>query len=582
MAFAGVLGVAKFAGASSRWSSSASIAAALGQARSDQTIPAAPGACERVADDGSCSKYVEDARECAVTSNWRVDSCVHHADASATADEETRRSSWVVAYYQCVNGVADDVERPYGIPSAGRGKWRFLEALAELEKANGPRVASSASAGGRDASDDESRPASSTGAPFVDEPYVWAFVHIPKTAGSYVTEVFRAHLWRLRERGDEALAARRAARAAGDAEALGSSGSSGSVERAADGYEESPSQAPVASSRATDLAEKDSAAFAFDDDVFHPYYSEVSYAPVMDLTEPNFADAFRWYGSDDEAIPSNWVAPGWVSDPEDATSNDTAMDVANARGASALGGWIKPKRVGIPSGANQNEPIGMARSFHAGRREIFKGSLAMGFCDVVRAPCAYVVVLREPLDRLFSMHAYSCMAGSEDRAGWTEAMKLAGRCDLDPATYFETLGGVDVGVQLLAPRANPASRCALEQATRNLMSPCVRFLLQDRLLDGLEKLASTVPGFAGLTEDPPAGFVGAGEMGVDLRMLVEKNEVRGKLSDDQFADFERWRSDESIATRLRVLAAHEIELYEFARRRYDAQWEERGGGLGSC
>jgi hypothetical protein len=53
-----------------------------------------------------------------------------------------------------------------------------------------------------------------------DEPYVWAFVHVPKSAGSYVTEVFRAHIWRFaRASGDESARAARARRRASQGEA---------------------------------------------------------------------------------------------------------------------------------------------------------------------------------------------------------------------------------------------------------------------------------------------------------------------------------------------------------------------------
>jgi hypothetical protein len=48
--------------------------------------------------------------------------------------------------------------------------------------------------------------------------------------------------------------------------------------------------------------------------------------------------------------------------------------------------------------------------------QVFKGSLAMGFCDVVDAPCAYLTVLRDPVERLFSQYAYLCLQGS--KVGW--------------------------------------------------------------------------------------------------------------------------------------------------------------------
>ena len=592
VAFACVAGVAGVARAAA-WSSSP---AALGDGEArplgGQTAEPAPStaaptaACDRLSDQGSCSKYAEDARECAPTTDWSVDSCVPHADAASSA-----ATPWISAYYACVNGAADDVERPYGVPSATpRRKARFLEVLAEIEQSDGPSVtaaeAEAALGSEREEADDAVKDAaeaeaalgseredaddaafaaaylgqasrvrdvrrsvgpSTNAAPKrKDEPYVWAFVHVPKSAGSYVTEIFRAHIWRLRLRGDRALArrARVAARVAARAARVA----------ARAGHERDTRETPA--SLAGDVGE--SVPFpvntvntvnneVFQDDAFHPLYSGQSYAPVMDLTEPHFRDVFQFYRGASDAVPADWYASGF----------------------------------GPPE--NQNAPRGAARSFHAGRREVFKGSLAMGFCDAVRFPCGYVTVLRDPMERLFSHHAYSCAAGAENRAGWTPEMRAAGACDLDPAAYFEKMGGVDVSVQLLAPRANPASRCALEQAKANLVKPCVFFLLQERLRDGIASLAAAVPGFAGLDEDPPDAFVHAPAMGADVEMIGAKNQGVGLLSEAQEANLARWRQDEGVVKRLRALAAREIELYEFATREYEKQWNRDGvGGVGSC
>ena len=569
VAFACVAGVAGVARAAA-WSSSP---AALGDGEArplgGQTAAPAPStaaptaACDRLSDQGSCSKYAEDARECAPTTDWSVDSCVPHADAASSA-----ATPWISAYYACVNGAADDVERPYGVPSATpRRKARFLEVLAEIEQSDGPSVtaaeAEAALGSEREEADDEAfaaaylgkasrvgdvrrsvGPSTNAAPKRKDEPYVWAFVHVPKSAGSYVTEIFRAHIWRLRERGDRALArrARVAARVAARAARVA----------ARAGHERDTRETPA--SLAGDVGE--SVPFpvntvntvndeVFQDDAFHPLYSGQSYAPVMDLTEPHFRDVFQFYRGASDAVPADWYASGF----------------------------------GPPE--NQNAPRGAARSFHAGRREVFKGSLAMGFCDAVRFPCGYVTVLRDPMERLFSHHAYSCAAGAENRAGWTPEMRAAGACDLDPAAYFEKMGGVDVSVQLLAPRANPASRCALEQAKANLVKPCVFFLLQERLRDGIASLAAAVPGFAGLDEDPPDAFVHAPAMGADVEMLSGKNQVApGSLSEAQKANLARWRRDEDVVKRLKTLAAREIELYEFATREYEKQWNR--DGVGSC
>ncbi len=583
VAFAGVAGVARAVA----WSSSP---VALGDGESSplgrETSAPSP-ACDRTSELGSCSKYAEDARDCAPTTDWSVDSCVQHADSASNAGEP-----WISAYYACVNGVLDDVERPYAVPSARRGKAWFLELLHEMEIRDGPRVtpeetseaaalgvsplgweeddasiyAAASAYLGKDADErndeDASKRTSDAQTNANDEPYVWAFVHVPKSAGSYVTEVFRAHIWRLRERGDKALArrarvaaqvrARKNARANDASELsrralLDDSGVVDASNDYDDAYANASTNVAAASlGGASWSAYLSTNGFVFDDGLFHPLYSGMSYAPVMDLTEPRFRDAFQFYRGAFDDAPNDWYRPG--------------------AGAAA----------------NQNSPLGMARSFHAGRREIFKGSLAMGFCDAVRAPCGYLTVLRDPIERLLSHHAYSCAAGAEDRAGWTAEMRLKGSCDLDPASYFEQMGGVDVSVQLLAPRANPASRCALEQAKRNLRRPCVRFLLQERLRDGIGKLSATIPGFAGLDEDPPESFLNAPAMGADVGMLSTKNQVAGRLSDAQEARLERWRRDEDVMRRLRALAHREIELYDFATSEYDKQWVSGGSSVGSC
>ena len=43
---------------------------------------------------------------------------------------------------------------------------------------------------------------------------------------------------------------------------------------------------------------------------------------------------------------------------------------------------------------------------------------------------------------------------------------------------------------------------------------------------------------------------------------------------------EQWKGDEEMMGRLRKLAAHEIELYEFAVGEYEKQWDR--DELGSC
>ena len=70
-------------------------------------------------------------------------------------------------------------------------------------------------------------------------------------------------------------------------------------------------------------------------------------------------------------------------------------------------------------------------------------------------------------------------------------------------------------------------------------------------------------------------------MGADVEMLSGKNQVApGSLSEAQKANLARWRRDEDVGGRLKTPPRHEIELYEFATREYEKQWNR--DGVGSC
>lgn len=136
-----------------------------------------------------------------------------------------------------------------------------------------------------------------------------------------------------------------------------------------------------------------------------------------------------------------------------------------------------------------------------------KGSLSMGVCDSIDAPCAYLTILRDPLERFMSHYVYSCLEGSEDRhtwdAEWIADASAKGYaqngCPLSPVEFHSRVGGM---INILAPGANPTTRCAVEAAKRNLRSPCVRFLLLDDLEHGLTEMRRTLPDFSeiGLSE----------------------------------------------------------------------------------
>ena len=62
-------------------------------------------------------------------------------------------------------------------------------------------------------------------------------------------------------------------------------------------------------------------------------------------------------------------------------------------------------------------PAAIARAHNAGNRAWIKGMFSMGTCDLVDGPCAYVTVLRHPVERLLSHYKYICLQGSENHEG---------------------------------------------------------------------------------------------------------------------------------------------------------------------
>ena len=141
--------------------------------------------------------------------------------------------------------------------------------------------------------------------------------------------------------------------------------------------------------------------------------------------------------------------------------------------------------------ASQFSGDGMRASYDAGYRAVSKGALSFGSCEHIDAPCAYLTVLRDPMERFVSHYSYLCLEGSEGMTSWdpewiAEEEKYR---DLGcPASPSEFLGRVGKLTQLFAPGADPESACGVEAAKRNLVSPCVRYLLLDKLDDGLARM----------------------------------------------------------------------------------------------
>jgi hypothetical protein len=78
----------------------------------------------------------------------------------------------------------------------------------------------------------------------------------------------------------------------------------------------------------------------------------------------------------------------------------------------------------------------MKNAYAHDRRAWIKGLFAMGTCDLVDAPCMYVTVLRDPVDRLLSHYKYICLQGAENREGWLPEWRKQGSCPMDPYEFW--------------------------------------------------------------------------------------------------------------------------------------------------
>ena len=206
-----------------------------------------------------------------------------------------------------------------------------------------------------------------------------------------------------------------------------------------------------------------------------------------------------------------------------------------------------------------------------------------------------------------SYYAYICLLGAENREHWTEEWLAQGKCTADPAQFARVISPAGFSmVDLLAPGGDATGRsgCRLAAAKRNLVSGCTRYLLLDRLDEGLRRLAKAVPDlreFAAperetsvLGEGRPEGLAaegakpnrlatvstGAAAASLGRVSLAEQNSVNGKnsardaLSEAQKALLARYEADESSMAELREYLKEDKEVYDFAVARYEEQWDK--------
>lgn len=242
------------------------------------------------------------------------------------------------------------------------------------------------------------------------------------------------------------------------------------------------------------------------------------------------------------------------------------------------------------------------------RRLWIKGEFAMGTCDLVDAPCAYVTAVRDPVERLLSHWRYICLLGAENREGWPRTWRENGRCPLDAVSFWERGRNVPWGaknaqghpetlVARLAPGGDPGSACALEAAKKNLAARCVRYLLLDRMDDGIARLANVSVGVGaealsaaasfsrdGVADDAvsrPFAFSSAVKRSRWLRMATRRSGpgfiVNAAADAPMTPEIEaRWKEANTPETRRRLeaLVPNSLALFAFATERYEKQWGE--------
>ena len=209
----------------------------------------------------------------------------------------------------------------------------------------------------------------------------------------------------------------------------------------------------------------------------------------------------------------------------------------------------------------------MRGAYAKGMRMLVKGEYGMGLCDVTAAPCAYVTILREPIERLVSFYRYICLQGAENHGDWNTEWDVndAAGCPLDIAEFYDARlrDAVNPGftvnrhVHALAPGGDPSSSCSVEVAKANLVAPCSRYLLFERMEDGLLRLPWVAPDFG------------------RVRAEEEVLNVAEVLSDVKQARLDGYLRDEHMMARLRTMAAADLELYKFATDKYDEQWSRK-------
>lgn len=174
------------------------------------------------------------------------------------------------------------------------------------------------------------------------------------------------------------------------------------------------------------------------------------------------------------------------------------------------------------------------------------------------------MVLREPISRAVSDYNYFCVNGMEGRKKWTTKWRRANACPLDVVQFYRRgLTSPSVALERLTRGGEGVGACGgVEAAVRNLGNPCVRFLMLDRLRDGLTRLRAEF---------------GSRGIGPQIARLLAA--LKRENTEHYSARTTAQLANPELMAELRVLLRDDVELYAKAGEMYEAQWDR---SLASC
>ena len=301
--------------------------------------------------------------------------------------------------------------------------------------------------------------------------------------------------------------------------------------------------------------------------------------PLVDMTEASFANVlWRYVEGAKRGLAIRKLAK------ENAFKNASVTVTGEEASYDARLGFAEldaESFLGASTATPQFTGPGMRASYKEGHRAVSKGSLSMGACDAVDAPCAYLTVLRDPWEKFMSFYQYACLEGSENKGSWSEEWRRDATkkgydvtgCPASPTQFYQNVGGM---VEVLAPGAAPDSKCAVEAAKRNLASPCTRFLLLENLEEGLQFMRDGLPDFADIGAEHLTSAAGDADAQAQAKMVnSRRNGSSERMDDAKKKRLDAYKADENEMRELRRLMAGELEVYRFAKEeRYLKQWEE--------